>query len=232
MFGLLVSPFCAQDLLAESAVNMLADIGPAALLRLLNLLGDRKRGLGNALRVGTGCSGTDVVVRSLQVLSESCKSKYSLEFEFEHIYSIENSKDAIAFIRDTQQPQYIFNDMLAFGANGRGTDVLSGKTADLPGVDLFIAGTECDSISSLNRHAASSRDCVKDETGKTGTTLKAALSIVGRGKPCIVIFENVKALAARSKDGSSNLQALTEQLNSLGYCVSAKILQAGRASNL
>ncbi len=64
---------------------------------------------GITLRLGTACSGTDVVVTVMTLLSDAAC------FKVRHVFSCDADADVRTFIRTCHTPQYVFADIRDMG---------------------------------------------------------------------------------------------------------------------
>ena len=126
--------------------------------------------------------------------------------DVEFVFAIEKGEQQVRFMEEHFGTKKIFKDMSCIYEGGgevwntenSGPPV---RSAELPDCDIFIAGFECDSISSLNHSASSNRGCGEDGTEKTGLTLDAVLVYMEKRQPANGIFEIVKSCTVKPKDG-------------------------------
>jgi site-specific DNA-cytosine methylase len=178
----------------------------------LSSLHDRFQGV---LKLGTSLSGTDVAVHAAQCMANFWRSVFGLDFTIQHEFSCDNDDSAQKFIAAFWSPNIVFPDVTELD-RPHAKDV-NGKLQAVPHVNIYISSIECDSISSLNRNAASNRDCVQKVAGKTGTTARGVLGYVHTHKPDFVIIEEVKGFSIKGPSGQSNLDCLVKELNTDGY---------------
>ena len=218
----------------QKAFNLMHDqLGPGTVLRLQESICSITRCWNSEIGVGTACSGTDVAIRVVNMLSLMWQARYNLRLTFKHVFSAEIDPTAQAFILAHHKPALLFNDIQALH-QGVAFDVMSGESRSVPQADIFIAGFECDSISGLNAASARNRHCVEEAVGRTGETFKGAVAYVRRNRPIMCIWENVKTLAARETSRAaskpeatlSNLEAVIAVMNLEGYHVEHLLEQA------
>ena len=243
------------------------------------------------LRIGTGCSGTDLVNHIANALQEFWCSEWSVDVLIDFVFSVEKDEVAAEFIKTQWPARMLFRDMDAmildkglrlpcslgwdsrrptgpWGLGRLGTPGPRGHMAHGPGapgpwepqgprrptrtpseavleisikgavhdnpvplpvpdVDMFICGFECDSISSLNRNAASNRSCGTDQSEKTGNTLAYGLRYVQNHRPPLVIWEIVKQVFCKPKTGGlSVFEHLQETMMQYGYQLTSDLLHA------
>lgn len=180
------------------------------------------------LRLGTGCSGSDIVVKVMNTLWQSFKVHNGIVLPpIDHAFSCESVPFKQSWITAHCKPRFLFKDWLQFSdlAN-RADEVYSETMVEVPEVDFLVVGFECDSVSSLNHSSAANRDTVTNGEGKTGSTAKATLDWIHRKRPFVCVMENVRNLHAKSSDNRSNLDNIVDSLNSAGYVVRAMLLDA------
>ncbi|CCU82880.1 DNA repair protein rad8/SNF2 family helicase/hypothetical protein [Blumeria hordei DH14] len=111
---------------------------------------------------------------------------------FEHVFSAEIEPFKQAYISRNYPNLLVFRDICelarSYAANKMATTALGGL-APVPGnIDLLVTGFCCVDFSNLN-------NCPKTlmERGESGDTFCATVAFILKGKPKIVIFENVLA---------------------------------------
>ena len=131
-------------------------------------------------RVGAARSGSDAPVMVLSRLKEYWMYRYGFEFGFRHAFSVECEQHLRRWILDTCNPDFLFEDVSGL-ANSRIWDVKTQAMVELPTVDLFGFGFECDSISSLNRGRR--LGSVQEQSGRSGTTADMRSEYVSTKRP-------------------------------------------------
>ncbi len=212
-----------------------------------------RSGLENAssttIHVGTGCSGSEVLMHVLSTLHDFWYRKLGLDAQTKHLFAVEIVEWKRQWIMQHFSPEVIFEDISAFLTDSQLLkDTVSGNIVPVPTVDLWVCGFECDSVSALNIHAAENRRSISRGTGKTGQTAAGCIAYIERYKPPMFILENVKNLnAAPSRGGAgqpakqatqlmpgggvaqpagqSNLEVLKARLQESGYSVLDECLQ-------
>ena len=208
-----------------AARKMLAHLPADKVLRLTAHLKALEQWPRN-LNIGTGCSGTDVIMHSLDVLNSTWQSAYNTPIGIHHVWSCEKDKFKQDFILAHWQPMTLYNDMDDLRSGG-GVDVCSGMYKEVAPADIFICGIECDSISSLNVNASKQRACAQTGTDKTGSTMKHAMAYVDRHRPFVCIFEITKSVYCKPKDGSDSVyECIVKDMNSFGFIVHSQVLSA------
>jgi site-specific DNA-cytosine methylase len=175
---------------------------------------------GGQLSIGTGCSGTDIVIHAIQLVLQSWITKFGIDIRLKHAMSCESSIYKQQFILDHFQPQHLFPDLHLL--HGSQVADMNGTPVVLPHLHIWACGIECDSISGLNTGSHLNKDCIAEEEGaptKTGSTARSCMEVVKQKKPVVFILENIKNLSVKSaKDGQlSNLETLIALGNAMGY---------------
>ena len=146
------------------------------------------------IRVGTGCSGTDLVMYVLATLLRCWPVSYGLEVGIEHCFACESVEYKRRFIEDHFAPSHIFTDVTTLHT-GFSTCSKTGKeSVEVPEVDPFVAGFERDQFSTLNNDRFETPGCLTRGDGKSGSTGKAVIRFVERFRPSLVVLENVRNL--------------------------------------
>ena len=144
---------------------------------LASLVGSRFQG--GKVRVGTACSGTEVLVYFLTVFLRFWSVSYGLEIGVEHCFACEAVPHKRLFIDDHFSPKLIFTDVTTLHT-GFATCGKSGKTGvEIPQVDFFAAGFECDQFSALNNDRSDTPGCLTRGDGKSGSTGRWGHPILG-----------------------------------------------------
>ena len=212
-----------DDILSKCIVHYLSHVGMKNCLQLKQNLQERGS---CTIRFATGCSGTDVFSLAVSSLQEVLSASFGCSIVFEHVFSVEVVAWKQDFIRRHFRPSAIFSDITSL-LDGFSVDVTTNEKTCIPHVDWWIAGFECDSVSSLNLNRKDNKACVAVGEEKTGRTAQGVLDYIRLRLPAVVILENVKAINNKDKNsGRSNLDELIHLLNGMGYLVSANPLQA------
>ena len=182
-----------------------------------------RRGLpGRSWTLGTACSGSDSVVRVLEHIGRSCG------WEFKHLFSCECDPAKQAWVREHWPDlPLLFRDICQLHT-GRCVNDMTGLPADVPAVDIFIAGFVCKSVSSENNHRDMHGNCILTGTGKTGSTFEGLRRYVREVRPKIVICENVVGLLKRTRGGRPQIDDVREAFDGLGYHFAYRHVDARR----
>ena len=143
--------------------------------------------LGSQFKLGTGCSGTDVVVLSLQDFFHFLKAECGCDLHVDHLFSCENVDFKQAFLEWFFPDAVVFPDLHKLDRTE--TEDKDGTLQRIPSVGLFCCGIECDSISSLNIHRSENHGCVDKDTEetKTGAAGYFSLSAPMPHAPCSML---------------------------------------------
>lgn len=164
--------------------------------------------------VGTGCSGSDSFIQMLEALCRRCPS-----IAIDPRLSVESSPKVREYLK-VAFPEHdnLFPNVrdlgLSFAINAR-SEALS--KAAIEAVFAWAAGFVCKDVSLLNNESTSSRECVRDGTGRTGMTWGGCMNYEKSHPPDCSFYENVCNLASKKDPNSeSNLDCCHEQLAKLG----------------
>ena len=158
---------------------------------------------GPSITIATLCSGGDLIMHCLALLSNFWLDEWGVTIRFEHLWSCEIDPWTRQFILD-HHPNVpnVFCDVL---------DLVKPKAfCDKEKREVVVrrvqgagAGFECDSVSSLNRSAKDNRDVIgkAGATDKTGSTGNAVLAWVLMFLPLFAWLENVKGLMSKGANG-------------------------------
>ncbi len=221
--GVLSSTLSRKEPLQLIVEAQHAKLCPESLLHCQNCLANLASVLpgGNVVSVGTGCSGSDVVILVLQTLSKQWKTHFGVDVQFHHSFSTESQPWKRQWIITHFQPEFVFADITAFAHSTSLHDVKSNQLQCVPPVDLWICGIECDSISRLSNFPL--KGCVAAARGRTGETAAGCFAYIRRYRPALFIVENVKNLHAGSSSGKkTDLDEIIKLGNNLGYMVQVR----------
>ena len=154
------------------------------------------------LRVGTDCSGIEAPIQALQ----------QLRIPHRHVFSSDTDPFVIESIKANYCPETIFDD------------ITKRDIADVPGIDLYVAGFPCQPFS-----MAGNRGGFNDERGNI---FWSCLDVIKKKKPKYFILENVKGLLWHNKAKKTDLHGKTwlviwnamQELKKDGYVIKWNIL--------
>ena len=234
--------FRNQDLLSRILSLQYGKLTPNQLLKLRERLEAIHDAHPMGLTVGTGCSGSEVIMLVLGKLADVWRSTFGISITFRHLLSIESVHWKRQWITKHFRPELLFTDITCVHGSESLQDAISGELKPLPACHLFFCGIECDSISGLNGQA--DPGCIQAGRGKSGETASGCFEYIRKRRPLLWMVENVKALsnmpgakhgATRSANQGfalgttrnagpaqkSDLQHLLDLGNNLGYVVQA-----------
>ena len=175
-----------------------------------------------AFRVGTLCSGSDVVIAALQHTLSAMKHRFGQAPHVDHVFSVENNPKKLKWIQCHQQPTFLFNELSNF-AKGPTPVTINGDSVPTESlkVDLLICGFSCKTLSGEN--TAKSGTCISTGTGSTGETWTWTSDVIKTMKPKVVLMENVIGLVQRSWDDSkeiwneAGINTIAKEMEQMGY---------------
>ena len=123
---------------------------------------------GGVIEVADLFAGTSIAMYALEIMQEYWKQTFGLHFILRYKFTAES----VSFKRAFGARHFVAEESFAdvwdlVGQKGRNAE---GQTVPVPSAVIVFAGFECDSISSLNRNRVDNLGCVKNKTGRTGTT--------------------------------------------------------------
>jgi hypothetical protein len=183
--------------------------------------------------MGTACSGTDLVVKVMELLIMHWSWRFGINFwdAFKHRFACENVTWKQEFIMAQFPGLPILFGELADLKESSAMNVISGSKKFVSGVTLFIAGFVCKSRSPANVHAKQNKGCVERGTEKTGESFKHCLGyITSHGVLCFLL-ENVRSLtdlndADESTAYDCDADYITESFKAAGYTTKHVTLKA------
>ena len=175
---------------------------------------------GSLWRVGTACSGTDSVVKVLEHLGRSSG------WHFEHTFSCERDDAKQTWLQENfPQLALIFDDICDL-QSGRAFNVVAHEEADVPVVDVFVAGFVCKSVSTENIPRGDYGKCIDDGAGQTGESFQGVLGYARRFRPKLVICENVAGLLKRNRGRNPQIHSVRAAFEKLAYSLAHMQLDA------
>jgi hypothetical protein len=96
----------------------------------------------------------------------------------------------------------------------------------VPGVDIFVAGFVCRSLSLENVYRQQFSDCIESSTGLTGSTFAGVVAYIRVHRPLIVIFENVENITRSIAGDQPQVAVVMSTLQGLGYSCSWRVLDS------
>eukprot|EP00959_Pyramimonas_sp_CCMP1952_P011774 247907-Pyramimonas_sp.AAC.1 len=112
----------------------------------------------------------------------------------EHTFSCESDVKKRQWITDNfPDLPCLFGDIQEL-PTGTAFNYITGKAAQVPPVDIFIAGFVCKSVSLENNERKKYANCIIEACGLTGITFQGMIQYVQQFQPAVVICENVEGL--------------------------------------
>lgn len=187
------------------------------------------------IRIGTVCSGAELLLTILPCISELVKMHSGVSVQFCHLWSCEFDLTKCAWIKDNFGVGKIFLDITKMADDGGSAVYLRDTKEEPEEVDIMIGGTSCKDASRMNKMQAELRDVVVKAASSTGSTYAGFEAVVDKVRPRILILENVPGLKDKKKStvpgcsGSSNFDAVKASLNKRGYAVCDRVFDAHQA---
>ena len=144
----------------------------------------------SSIRVGTDCSGIEIPIIALT----------NIGAPFEHIFASDNDADVVKTIEANYKPIQIFGD------------ISTRITADVPEVDVYVAGFPCQPFSTMGKQAGF------DDA--RGTIFFNVLDYIVQKLPKVFILENVKGLT--TIESGKLLNQIMRLLRSVRFHTSGK----------
>ncbi|CAK0790294.1 unnamed protein product [Prorocentrum cordatum] len=176
---------------------------------------------GRFLRVGTACSGTDSPVAVFRGLAKAMP-----RLKVEHTFSCESDVKKRQWITDNfPDLPYLFGDIQEL-PTGAAFNYITGKAAQVPPVDILIAGFVCKSVSLENNERNKYANCIKEACGFTGITFQGMIQYVQQFQPAVVICENVEGLVKKNRGLEPVVNHVKDEFASSGYAFHHKVLDS------
>ncbi|KAJ0116351.1 hypothetical protein J7T55_007330 [Diaporthe amygdali] len=103
------------------------------------------------IRVGTLCSGTDAPIHIMNLFAALKNCEGNQVFTTINCFGCEIEPFKQSFLMRNSKPELLFRDARDFAeGNAERARLVTGAIADIPSVDLFVAGTSCVDFSSLS----------------------------------------------------------------------------------
>ena len=205
----------------EVARLMLSQLPSFVLLPLLPYLqgfAADEDGAVEPMAVATACSGCDMLLQILGVLSQEMEAKWGFRPEFSHAFSVERDATKQAWLlNEFEHMQHLFKDV----------SELEGHTAYclkecrdvlIPHAMLFAAGFSCTSRSRLNNSRSQNRGGIQNHgQDATATTWRGVAAYIKRCRPPMVVLENVQELDEVTEHAMTDAEYIIEFLEGSGY---------------
>ena len=183
---------------------------------------DNVRRIANArpVRVGTGCSGTDLFIGVLRVQSIIAQEETlgGTPLLFDHVFSCDTKQSSLDFIVRNWSPALLFTNLSVL-TDDTARDIISGGDVPVPPIDLWVCGFECDNYSNLNAGRADGPGSLCTRRGSSGTSGVYCVKYIVKRRPQMFILENVRGFGFKGKRACSDLAFLKRLLGAAGYAV-------------
>ena len=184
-----------------------------------------KRAGAAELTLGTGCSGSDIVVCVLRKLVSFWDDHFRVSLRVRHVMSVEQAPKVQEFLLEHSRPEVLFKDVCDLG-NDCAHDILSGVDKPIPDCHVWVYGSECDNLSTLNSSTRQQGSISSGAPNKSGQTAAGCMRYVEKHKPAVVVIENVANMDAGSQWRESDKGYLERLLKSHGYSVFTRLMDA------
>ena len=174
------------------------------------------------LRFGSICSGTDSIVAVLASLQKVLGDMVQIR----HVFSCEFDAKKRQWIRDNfPDLQLLFGDVNDL-RNGEAMNYITNEMAEVPAVDIVVAGFVCKSVSTENNNRQDFSNCINEESGKTGETFGGMMAYIAKYKPSMVVCENVRGISMWNNGAEPVIIHVEQKFVQAGYSFNHQILDA------
>ena len=196
-------------------LSMLERMGEKQTSLLKNALVALNRG-GRGIRIGTVCSGTDLIIPCARQMLARLYQHCGLDQpKMIHAFAVESNPAKQTFILKNHNPIRLFADLFEMSGS-TAWDVKSGAVQHIPEVDIVFAGFSCKTFSTLS--AKRNADCLRSRAGSSGSTYGGVVDYITKHIPKMVLLENVLSML-RGKWAKKNLDELGRMGKDRGYIV-------------
>lgn len=170
------------------------------------------------ITVGSICTGTEIVGKTLGLISQYWGATYNVSVEMSLQFQCEKDVDKRGHLQTHCPAKYLFaeaKDMRKTSA----VDLMSGSKVLVPWVCMLCAGFPCTSRTSLNSSAKRNINCVQGGFGSTGEVFNDIYQYIKMSLPKLVILENVVPLEAKDPKSQqpSDAEFIVKLLRDIGY---------------
>ena len=134
------------------AKQMMCKMAPLELIPFREKLVAMVAATGDALLIGSACSGSDVTNHALQCLIDEWSTMFGIVLKVRHVFSCEIVDWKRDFLEEHWSPEHMFTDVSFLGKET--TQDADGDMQYVPWCHVFHFGFECDSVSGLNCHTS------------------------------------------------------------------------------
>ena len=188
--------------------------------------------MSTGIRIGTACSGVNVV----QVVTNALREAWESEFNrppptITYMFHCDSAEGPQEFIKQEWEPDVVFKDIGDL-KHETAECIIQKKAVRVKPLDIFIAGFSCKGPSGLNSQRGKKKHSCQTGEGETGETWTGVEAFLRAHRPSIVLLENVKQLANAPRDSNGNISGLSDSahilqsLSEMGYCARSPKLEA------
>jgi site-specific DNA-cytosine methylase len=186
------------------------------------------------IRVGSGFSGTELILKFLRSLAKFLLTKYGLKLVIVHCFACDNDPEVREFLfKEYPDLQLCFVNMADI-SDTTAFDAISKTQQIVPYVDLWSGGFVCKTKSNFNNSSRGTnpkgpraKACVQQKAGATGETWAYTSKYIATALPPIVLLENLKELKNKSGAEHSDLDFIEKELGQHGYVPSSLVIHPG-----
>ena len=200
------------------ALHQLSQMSPQQLDSLTQGVKGLVSTSGGRLKIGTMCSGSDLIVPVFkQLWARISQYRELLAAEVEHLFAVEVDQQKQRWILENGSPTYFFKDITLMG-EVTGMDICSLQEVSIPRRDIVYVGFSCKTFSFRNQNRANSEyaNALRDRAGSSRRTFGGLVEYVRMHRPTLIIMENVPSLVA-GHQGMRNLEELGSMAAEFGY---------------
>lgn len=166
-----------------------------------------------AITYGSDCSGIDSPRWALSQLVEALQVRHRKKLKLVYEFASEApGKEGLwqkrLLLLNDPPPRILYDDMLARGEE-EGPDFVNGGHCEVPRVQWYTGGFECQDLSNLNVSRKSLSLNITEESGMSSRTLSQSLKYIKSKRPAFVVLENV----SKKKTG----EIVCAELTQMGY---------------
>jgi hypothetical protein len=186
---------------------------------LVHLVESLRRLSGKTITIGTGFSGSGVLMQWAHALCLYWKQTYNITVTVEELYQCDIDGDVQDFCQVEWPEVGLTFRRVEDLVCPRAYDCRSGSFQRVPFTDIFVGGFVCKFKSGFNsRRGVGGANCCQTGEGSTGLSYTAVMSFIRKVKPRVVILENVKNLSLKaSNSDQSDKDFILNELRGAGY---------------
>jgi hypothetical protein len=187
------------------------------------------------ISLGTGFTGSGVVMKWIDSLTSYWKTAYNVAVEVEELFQCDSDPDVQDFCTTEWGDCELLFRRVEDPSCPRAFDCKSGSFKPIPFVDIFIGGFVCKTKSGYNsqRRQSGATSCVQRGEGSTGESYLACIQYIRKCKPRVVVLENVKNLASKSvATDMSDLEYIINDLTMASYAVHSFLVDSNECGSV